>query len=151
MTDDIDRIMEVMEDAFDPHWGEAWTRRQVEGSLMMPTTHYRLIGTSGSIPEEGDEAGGFAMVRAAPGEEELLLIATRPRWRGKGIGTRLIDLLADDARVRGADRMFLEMRENNPAVSFYIGRGFTPIGRRKGYYTARDGTRIDAITFVKTL
>ena len=28
--DDIDRIMAIMAAAFDPHYGEAWTRRQVE-------------------------------------------------------------------------------------------------------------------------
>ena len=31
---DIDRIMEVMALAFDPAFGEAWTRRQVVDALM---------------------------------------------------------------------------------------------------------------------
>lgn len=151
MMDDIDRIMAVMEAAFDPQWGEAWTRRQVEGSLMMSSTHYRLLDADGAEPLEDTSAAAFAMVRAAPGEEELLLIATKPELRGRGLGARLIDLLAGDARARGADKLFLEMRENNPAISLYQRQGFTPIGRRKGYYTAGDGSRIDAITFVKTL
>lgn len=151
MTDDIDRIMAVMEAAFDPQWGEAWTRRQVERSLMMASTHYRLMDEAGGIPEEGKQAAAFAMVRAAPGEEELLLIATVPQLRGNGLGARMIGWLADDARGRGATQMFLEMRENNPALSLYRRQGFTPIGRRKGYYTAADGSRIDAITFVKPL
>lgn len=149
--DDIDRIMAVMEAAFDPQWGEAWTRRQVEGSLMMPSTHYRLLDAAGAEPGEDALAAAFAMVRAAPGEEELLLIATVPQQRGKGLGARMIELLAQDARARGADRLFLEMRENNPAVSLYERQGFTPIGRRKGYYTTGNGSRIDAITFAKPL
>lgn len=149
--DDLDRIMAVMEAAFDPQWGEAWTRRQVEGSLMMSSTHYRLLGADGGEPGEDGEAAAFAMVRAAPGEEELLLIATMPASRGRGLGTRMIDLLARDARARGASQLFLEMRENNPAVTLYQRQGFAPIGRRKAYYTAADGSRIDAITFVKPL
>ena len=118
---------------------------------MMASTHYRLLDADGEEPAEDADAAVFAMVRAAPGEEELLLIATTPALRGRGLAARMIDLLADDARHRGADRLFLEMRENNPAVSLYQRQGFTPIGRRKGYYTAGDGSRIDAITFVKTL
>jgi ribosomal-protein-alanine N-acetyltransferase len=149
--DDIDRIMAVMEAAFDPQWGEAWTRRQVEGSLMMRSTHYRLMDAAGGDPADGEPAAAFAMVRAAPGEEELLLIATMPHLRGHGLGARMIERLADDARVRGATQLFLEMRENNPAASLYERQGFNPIGRRKAYYTAGDGSRIDAITFAKML
>lgn len=149
--DDIDQIMVIMEAAFDPHWGEAWTRRQVESSLMMASMHYRLAGRDGDIPAEGEAACGFAMVKSAPGEEELLLIGVLPDLRGQGLGGRLIELLADDARQRGAEQLFLEMRENNPASAFYLRHGFVPIGRRKNYYTIADGTRLDAITFGRTL
>ena len=56
------------------------------------------------------------------------------------------DLLADE-RQRGAERLFLEMRENNPARTLYEAQGFVPIGRRKNYYSLGDGARMDAITF----
>mgnify|MGYP003323401368 CR=1 FL=1 len=92
-------------------------------------------------------ATGFVLSRNAPGEEELLLIAVRPEFRRKGVGATLIRLLALAARARGADRIFLEMRENNPASSLYHKVGFEPIGRRKDYYLFADGTRMDAITF----
>ena len=151
MMDDVDRIMTVMEAAFDPQWGEAWNRRQVESSLVMPTTHYRLLNAAGEAPQDGELAVAFAMVRAAPGEEELLLIAVVPDCRGRGLGGALITLLAADARERKAERLFLEMRENNPAVVLYEKHGFTQIGRRKGYYTMDDGHRLDAITYAKTL
>ena len=39
MNDDLDRIMAVMDAAFDPAWAEAWTRRQVGDSLALPSTH----------------------------------------------------------------------------------------------------------------
>ena len=92
MIDDVDRIMDVMAAAFDPQWGEAWNRNQVSSSLAVPTTHYRLIGADGKPPEEGAMAAGFSMVRAAPGEEELLLIGVKPDNRGGGIGWRLLEL-----------------------------------------------------------
>lgn len=151
MIDDLDRIMAVMEAAFDPQWGEAWNRRQVESSLIVPTTHYRLLDEEGAPPLEGMPAAAFAMVRAAPGEEELLLIAVLPALRGKGLGGQLIEQLSQDARMRGATRLFLEMRENNPAESLYRKHGFDVLGRRREYYTVQNGDRLDAITFVKTL
>lgn len=147
MTDDLDRLMEVMQAAFEPAWGEAWTRRQVGDSLAFAHTHYKLIGEDGLTPQLGGPAAGFTLVRAAPGEEELLLIAVRPDCRGKGLGRRLLDQVISDARGRGAERVFLEMRYNNPAGPLYRSAGFEPIGRRKDYYRLPDGRRIDAITF----
>jgi len=81
----------------------------------------------------------------------LLLIAVRPELRGKGLGQRLIALLSAEARSRGATRIFLEMRENNPAASLYTKVGFEPIGRRKSYYLLANGSRMDAITYGLTI
>ena len=151
MSDDLDRIMTVMDAAFEPAWGEAWNRRQVSDSLAFPHTHYRLLGANGLPPIDGAPAAGFTLVRAAPGEEELLLIGVAPESRNRGIGGRLLELVLDDARVRGADRVFLEMRYNNPAAPLYRSVGFEPIGRRRDYYHLPDGSKIDAITFACAL
>jgi ribosomal-protein-alanine N-acetyltransferase len=151
MSDDLDQIMAVMETAFEPAWGEAWTRRQVGDSLAFAHTHYRLIGPDGLPPAEGTLAAGFTLVRAAPGEEELLLIGVIPESRGKGLGRRLLDHVLADARARAAERVFLEMRCNNPAVALYRTVGFQPIGRRSDYYRLPDGRTIDAITFACSL
>ncbi|RJX66394.1 GNAT family N-acetyltransferase [Tsuneonella suprasediminis] len=151
MMDDVDRIMGVMDSAFDPHWGEAWTRTQVGDSLVFPTTHYNLIASSGLAPAEGESAVGFTLVRAAPGEEELLLIGVTPEMRGQGLGRKLLDSVADQARLRKAEQVFLEMRENNPAIDLYRSFGFSPIGRRKNYYRISDGSILDAITFALPL
>ena len=148
MTDtELDAIMRIMDSAFDPQWGEAWTRNQVSSALMLSNTHATLIAADGEDLRDPTEAEGFAIVRAAPGEEEILLIAVNPPVRRKGLGARLIASLAADARQRGAERLFLEMRENNPARTLYEAQGFVPIGRRKNYYSLGDGARMDAITF----
>lgn len=151
MTDDLDRIMDVMDAAFDPAFGEAWTRRQVADSLAFAHTHYRLVGRDGQAPGPAEAAAGFTLVRAAPGEEELLLIAVVPEARGMGLGRALLQDAADEARARGAERLFLEMRANNPARELYTRFGFRPIGLRKDYYHAADGTKLDAITFAYAL
>lgn len=145
----IDQIMAVMEAAFDPAWGEAWNRRQLTDALMLPNTFAILISETGKELESysSQMAAGFVLSRNAPGEEELLLIAVRPELRRRGLAEKLIALLQDRSSARGAEKIFLEMRQNNPAQSLYRKLGFDPIGRRKDYYLLSDGSRMDAITF----
>ena len=147
MTDDLDRIMAVMEAAFDPAFGEAWTRRQVGDALVLPNTHYLLADPAGRAPGDDAEAAGFVLSRGAADEEELLLIAVDPRHRGRGIGTALLERFIAAARARGAERLFLEMREGNPAASLYRRHGFAPVGRRRAYYRRGTSAPLDAITF----
>ncbi|HYD23178.1 MAG TPA: GNAT family N-acetyltransferase [Croceibacterium sp.] len=147
MTDDLDRIMAVMEAAFDPAFGEAWNRRQVEDALALPGTHYLLVDAAGGPPAEGAAAAGFALSRGALDEEELLLIAVVPGHRGRGIGTMLLERFIGQARARGATRLFLEMREGNPADSLYRRHGFERVGRRRHYYRRGTAAPLDAITF----
>ncbi|MEW4447564.1 ribosomal protein S18-alanine N-acetyltransferase [Qipengyuania sp. JC766] len=150
MTDDLDRIMAIMEAAFDPEWNEAWTRKQVSDSLAFTNTHYRLVDADRAIPARG-EAVGFSLVRAVADEEELLLIAVDPAMRGRGLGRALIEDALQQARQRGSAKLFLEMRDNNPAQSLYRNCQFEPIGRRREYYRTRSGPKRDAITFARTI
>ncbi len=150
MTDDIDRIMAVMLAAFDPLYGEAWNRRQVEDALVMGHTHYLLAGIDGEDP--ADEAAiGFSLSRHGFEEEELLLFAVLPDHRGKGVGTRLLARFAETANRRGAKQLLLEMRRGNPAERLYRGFGFVQIGERPKYYRQGNGERIDALTFSRPL
>lgn len=145
--DDLDRIMTVMESAFDPAFGEAWNRRQVEDALLIGNCHYALLDGFGAVPAEGAEAAGFFLSRTGFEEEELLLLAVDPRFRRRGIGRALLDQFAARARERGARRLLLEMRRGNPAELLYRNFGFVAIGERPKYYRSPDGERIDAITF----
>jgi len=145
-SDDIDRIMAVMQTAFDPAYGEAWTRPQLDNTLVLGHCSYRLIGADGELPGDAP-AAGFTLSRTILDEEELLLFAVAPEWRGRGLGKMLLRQLIDSAPSRGVKRIFLEMRDNNPAESLYRQSGFAPIGRRPNYYRMRGGQAIDAITF----
>ena len=103
-NDTVDRIMAVMEAAFDPAYGEAWNRRQITDALVMPSTHALLIDRHGEEMGDGPaDPAGFVLTRAAPGEEELLLnllIARRQRGRMAGGGM--------DGSQRGGPPMSLE-------------------------------------------
>ena len=149
MIDDLDRIMAVMEAAFDPAFGEAWTRQQVEDALTLPNTHYLLAGPDGRAPTHDAETAGFVLSRGAADEEELLLLAVDPRHQGRGIGTALLKRFIAESGGRGAARLFLEMREGNPAESLYRRHGFAVVGRRRAYYRRGTGAPLDAITFAR--
>jgi ribosomal-protein-alanine N-acetyltransferase len=146
-VDDLDRLMAVMREAFDPIYGEAWTRRQVEDALLIGNCFYGLVGADGDPPAAGEPAAGFWMSRGGFGEEELLLFAVVPAWRRRGLGLRMLDQLAVAAAGRGAERILLEMRKGNPAEALYRSYGFVPIGERPNYYRTPGGDRIDALTF----
>ena len=147
--DDIDRIMAVMATAFDPAFGEAWTRRQVEDALVIGNCHYLLAGIDGDDLSAGETAAGFALTRHGYEEEELLLFAVDPQYRRQGIGTRLLARFIAAAKVRGAQRLLLEMRRGNPAEALYGAFGFTQIGVRPAYYRGLGEIRVDAITFAR--
>lgn len=146
-ADDLDRLMAVMHAAFDPAYGEAWTRRQVEDALLVGNCHYRIFDADGAAAAECVPAAAFTLSRNTGEEEELLLFAVSPEYRRRGIGRKMLEVLLSDARDRGAMRIFLEMRRGNPAESLYRSFGFTPVGERPNYYRFASGERADAITF----
>ena len=150
-SEELDAVMRIMECAFDPYWREAWTRAQIAQSLAFPSTHLVLVGPTAALCEAGEAAVAFTLSRHVMDEEELLLIAVDPDYRGRGIGAQLLDRLGRRSAARGATRLFLEMRANNPAESLYRRHGFEQIGRRPDYYRSLSGERIDAITFARNL
>lgn len=150
-ADDLDRLMAVMATAFDPAFGEAWTRRQVEDALMVGNCSYGLVSATGEEPGTDEPAAGFWLSRGGFGEEELLLFAVDPAHRGRGLGQAMLSGLSVAAKARGAKRLLLEMRRGNPAERLYRTFGFLPIGERPNYYRTPTGDRIDALTFALDL
>lgn len=140
----IDSIMDIMNLAFDPSFGEAWQREQCLGILGLP-------GVWLSLATRGDQVEGFALSRIVVDEAELLLIAVSPQTRRRGTGAALIDNTINEAKERGAVRVHIEVRDGNPALSLYQRFGFTPVGRRRGYYLGKFGQSFDALTLVHIL
>lgn len=153
MKDELDRLMAIMDTAFDPLFQEAWTRRQVEDALATGNCRYFLISEDGKAPKVYDEdnighISGFYLSRQILTDTELLLLAVDPAVRRRGLGFLLLEHLAATAKAKGSDRIFLEMRRDNPAEMLYRKFGFAPVGERPNYYRTLDGQRMDAITFV---
>ena len=112
---------------------DAWSRALVEEGVAgeLPTVRY-LVAT------DGDEVVGHAVVSVVADVSELQRIAVNAAHRRAGLATSLLEEVVDLARIEGADRLLLEVREDNAgAIAFYAARGFVEIDRRRRYY--RDG------------
>jgi ribosomal-protein-alanine N-acetyltransferase len=84
-----------------------------------------------------EEAGiqGFIVGKALDEEWEVENIAVAGSARRRGLGTRLLGEFLDSARGRGAQAIFLEVRESNLAARrLHEKWAFVESGRRKRYY-----------------
>lgn len=85
---------------------------------------------------DGDgEVVGYAMARFVAEQGEVMNIAVAPARRGAGIGGVLLDGAIEAAVAAGCEAIWLEVRVSNAAArALYERRGFTLVGRRRGYY-----------------
>jgi len=141
---DLPQVAGIMQDAFDPRFGEAWTSAQCMGMLSLPGVWLVIASTGGKDT-------GFALARTTFDEAELLLLATRPAARSRGIGGALLRAIVAEARARGAKRVHLEVRAGNEAVTLYSREGFVKVGERRDYYRGKTGQLFDAHTYARDL
>lgn len=136
---DLADVMIIMGEAFDPKYGEAWSTSQCESMLSLPGSWLLLAYV-------GEHPAAFSLIRSFAGEAELLLIATRPFFQRREIGKALMRHMLDDCLGAGINIVHLEVRADNPALSFYKNVGFEQIGIRPNYYRGALGRQTDAIT-----
>jgi len=111
-------------------WSEGLVREGVLGDL--PTITYLVAEVDGDVV-------GHAVTSSAGDIAELQRIAVAPSHRRQGVAASLLAGVVDAARRTPADRLLLEVREDNRgALTFYAGQGFVEIDRRPRYYS--DGT-----------
>ncbi len=132
-------VMTLMEAGFAPDFGERWSATQLANLLASDPSSW-IATDDGALPD------GFALARTVLDEAELMLLAVRPSARRRGLARRLVDAIAEQARSRGARRLFAEVRDGNDAMQLYSAMGFRVVGRRPRYYRGRDGQAHDALT-----
>jgi len=137
---DLALVESIMAEAFDPRFGEAWTRGQCLGILAMPGVWLTIASVDG-------KPAGFALSRAVADEAELLLLATRPSLRRRGVAAALLRAMIAQAQTGGAARVHLEVREGNEAVKLYVASGFSKVGERRNYYRGVSGQTYNALTY----
>jgi ribosomal-protein-alanine acetyltransferase len=135
LEQDIAAIMAIERASFPT---DAWSEAAMRSTLVDADAVAELA-------EVEAEVAGYAALLAPIGapDADVLTIAVDERRRGQGIGRALLTHLLAAAARRGARRVFLEVRSDNPvAQALYASEGFQPVGRRPRYYQPDD---VDAI------
>ncbi len=105
-----------------------WEPKAINEILSMPRVGALIIS-------KDDQPEGFALLRVAVDEAEIISIGISPNARRAGQAGRLLQSLITNAGRQGALKIFLEVNENNLAARrLYEKLGFEAVGRRKGYY-----------------
>ncbi|MFZ5746448.1 MAG: GNAT family N-acetyltransferase [Pseudomonadota bacterium] len=141
---DLTSVNRIMQQGFDPRYGEAWNSAQCLAMLALP-------GVWLTIARVDAMDAGFALARGVADEAELLLLAVLPGMRRRGIGGALLRSVIAEARARGARDLHLEMRAGNDAAQLYRREGFSKTGERPNYYRGRDGQVFDAQTYSRKI
>lgn len=110
-------------------WSEGLVAEGVSGRI--PTVHYLVAEVDGDVV-------GHAAASIVADVAELQRIAVSRAHRRTGLATALLEAVRVLAVEGGADRLLLEVREDNAgAIAFYEAQGFAELARRRLYY--RDG------------
>jgi ribosomal-protein-alanine N-acetyltransferase len=116
--------------------GESWSVEAMRSILAIPGTFGSIVVAEALAP------AGLVLARVAADECEILTIGVVPAWRGRGAGGKLLAAALVRAGEGGADRVFLEVAEDNEAaLALYRRHGFAAIGRRPDYYRGPLGRR----------
>ena len=117
---DAAAILAVMEDVYE---ASPWKLEQIQADLEQASSTYFL-----SLDEEG-QVLGFVALQETLYEAEVLQIAVKRAFQGRGLAQQLLAQLPDQKEI------FLEVRvSNQPAQGLYKKMHFEEIARRKNYY-----------------
>lgn len=136
--DDLDAIMRLETSTFG---SDAWSRGSMRAELGSRHGYYLVAGApAGDAGEPQHPDAGIAgyaglLAPAGSGQSDIQTIAVAADSRRQGLGRALVVALLDEARVRGAAEVFLEVRADNPtARALYASLGFEQIAVRPKYY-----------------
>lgn len=135
---DLDEVMAIETESFT----QPWSRNSYENELNNQYATYVVADYEGEIAAYG----GIWVVQD---EAHITNIAVAPRYRGKDMGSTLLNALIHKARLKRVMRIFLEVRvSNHQAMRMYSKEGFVPVGLRQKYY---EDNNEDALIMMKTL
>jgi [ribosomal protein S18]-alanine N-acetyltransferase len=127
---------------FDPPWDEAAIL-----SLLEHPASTSLVAVAG----DPKVIAGFVIGQLAADEAEILSVGVAPDWQRTGLGRMLIEGLIRAVKRGEANRLFLEVAEDNQAaITMYKSLQFSETGRRKQYYQRSAGPAVDALVLALT-
>lgn len=135
--EDVLRISELEKECFP---AEPWSYRTIADVFG----NHNFIGV---VAEEG-EVVGYAGLTMAVDTADIENIAVYEPYRKSGLATKMLQELLAQAKARGVQRVFLEVRVSNAtAMKMYLRCGFVGVYARLRYY--KDGE--DCLVMAKEL
>ena len=126
---------------------DAWSAAQINSLLAQPFNHI-IYATD----ELNQRLVGYCFYSDIFEDAEILKIGTCRDYQQQGIASQLLTAMAQMCQVAGAERVLLEVREDNhAAIAFYQKHGFEQIAVRKNYYDNHDMTKTHALIMQRTL
>ena len=121
---DLEEIKDVLQTDFDDFWNYNVFKSELENG------NSKYI-----VAKIADKIVGFAGFIPVLDEADISNIVVRKDFRGKKIGSLLLERLIDLANSMNLKVLNLEVRESNvPAIKLYEKFGFEVCGIRKKYY-----------------
>ncbi len=125
----LEEIKENLETDFDNFWNYNILKEE----LSSDNSKYIVAISKGEVI-------GFAGIKFALDQADIMNIVTRKDCRNKGVGTLLLRELISICKKFKANSIFLEVSEDNePAIKLYQKLGFENVGIRKNYYKDKNG------------
>lgn len=124
-VDDLRAIAAIERVAF----SDPWSARSFRDALEHSAVYF------GCARSDAGEVLGYVVAWFVVDEGEIANLAVAPEGWGQGIGRALLDAALTEARRRGVETVYLEVRDSNArARRLYHSSGFEEVGRRRGYY-----------------
>ena len=135
--DDLDEVLAIERVSFQTPWSRTAFRYELTQNRVARSLVVRV----------GRDLAGYLCLWEIGHEVHITNLAVDPRFRRRGVARALLGQTMEDARQRGVELLFLEVRPTNvEALALYESFGFSVIGRRKGYYfdTGEDALVMEA-------
>jgi ribosomal-protein-alanine N-acetyltransferase len=114
----------------------AWGWDAYHAEMQSPIDTIMLVARI-RAPAYDYELAGFIVARLIADELHVNNVAVRAEFRGRGIGSALLQTTLGLAQGRQATIAQLEVRAGNEAAQkLYLRCGFEVVGRRRNYYRA---------------
>ncbi len=136
--EDILSVSELEKECFK---GESWSFGTIASAFENPS--YEML-----VAEDGGEIIGYGCTCTTLENCDLENVLVAEEYRRGGVGKAILNALLENAKERGAEKVFLEVRvSNSAAMLLYLSCGFKGVHARTRYYS--DGE--DCLVMVKEI
>lgn len=122
--EDLDQVAQLEEETF----SMPWSRQSLFSFLKREDTVFL-------VAEKEEEILGYCGYLQVFDEADILNVAVKEKYRGRHIGTNMIEKLIETGKKNGISQFTLEVRQSNlRAIHIYEKAGFVSVGIRKNFY-----------------